>query len=97
MPKQVTWNGLSAVYSDEELDLMAALKAHGDRRELEVLHELKALARARVVDWMDPQGDPDAPAPQPVLTRAPQNDESPPQRHVRRYGGLVEGQGSFLS
>lgn len=71
MSKQVDWLGLSAVYSDEELLLMAELRAVGDRRELEVVHELKALCRARVVDWMDPQGDPGAPVLQPVLRREP--------------------------
>lgn len=133
-------------------DLKAGVRARTvERRELEVLHELKALCRARVVDWMDPQGDPSAPVLQPVLrresefdhyyawgnneTRAerkgqacrivaegakntvliefedgkkmttsrravrpgrPKNDESPPQRQVRRRGGLGEGQGSFF-
>jgi hypothetical protein len=76
MPKEVDWNGLRAVYSSDELLLMADLKAGVragtvDRRELEVLHELKALCRARVVDWMDPQGDPSAPVLQPVLRREP--------------------------
>lgn len=100
MPEAVEWNGLRAVYSSEELVLMADLKAGVrartvERRELEVLHELKALCRARVVDWMDPQGDPGAPVLQPVLSREPENDESPPQRRLRRHEGL-EGQGSFF-
>lgn len=94
MPERVEWLGLSAVYSEEELLLMAELKLGGDRRELEVVHELKALCRARLVDWMDPQEDPGAPV-SPVLDREPQNDERAPQRRLRRHEAL-DGQGSLL-
>lgn len=55
MPEAVEWLGLSAVYSDRELRVMADLRSgvsagEVSRVELEVLHELKSLLVARIIE-----------------------------------------------
>lgn len=105
MPESIEWLGLTAVYSKEELALMADLKAgvgagEVDRRELEVLHELKSLCRAHLVDWMEPQAPgawlPGAPVTQGARQNdEAQNDERVPQRRYRRHEAL-DGQVSFF-
>lgn len=44
----VTWLGLSATYTPDELVMMAALKAQGRVREMETIHTMKALLGARI-------------------------------------------------
>lgn len=94
--KAVDWLGLQAVYSDEELVLMSDLKAgvsagEVDIRELEVLHELKSLLGARMVEDVVRSGRPELHAERlrhAETRQAPRNCRS-------RHEGLV-GQGSFF-
>lgn len=97
----VNWLGLAAVYTADDLAVMADLKAGVGAgkvgiRELEVIHEAKALLDARLVEWFEPSTE-DASAFFAALTARPEprNDERAPQPRSPR--GPVEGQVSFLS
>lgn len=93
MSESVSWNGLTAVYTQDELAVMADLKAgvgagEVDRRELEVFHELKSLlgAELRTLE-SDPQE-------RGVYAVEPENEKRAPQR--RRHEAL-DGQVSFFN
>jgi hypothetical protein len=60
----VNWLGLAAVYTHDELAVMADLKAgvgagEVGLREVEVIHEAKALLGARLVEWFEPSTEGD--------------------------------------
>ena len=44
------WLGLTAIYTAAEDAVMAELKRAGCLRELQAIHELKALCKARIVN-----------------------------------------------
>lgn len=46
----MVWNGLSASYTPDELALMARLKRSGTREGLAVVHALKALFDATLIE-----------------------------------------------
>lgn len=76
---------------------MAELRAAGaSREELALIHEMKALLHARMVDWMEPQDPANCEPRESVNTPepAPQTQEAPQRR--RRHGAQVAGQGSIF-
>ena len=96
MPQTVEWDGVSAAYLPEELEIMAALKAAGDVQALRFIHDWKSIdPQARLHEAAPVNvSEPGAQRPWNLL---PANEPTPNEkRGPRRRHEPLDGQVSLL-